>query len=362
MNPTGCEALPGLPSEMRAIILHGKEDVRLERVALPELEPGDVLMKVEAALTCGTDLKVYRRGYHAQMIRPPSVFGHEMAGVVAAVRPPVGAAPLFRPGDRIVTANSAPCGACYYCARGQENLCDDLRFINGAYAEYLRVPARFARLNTLPVPAHLSFAEAALTEPLACVIHGFEQTAPRPGDSVVILGLGPIGLLWLSVLRAHGCRVIGVERVAARLAKARELGAEQVIAAATDSQSAPLSLGPQRPIDVVVEATGRAEGWELAVASVRKGGTVQLFGGPQAGARISLDTNRLHYDQITLKSSFHHRPATVRRALALIADGVIRAKDFITAEAALEELPDVLRRMATDCSVIKTCIVPGRRP
>src|SRR5215469_1870946 len=192
---------------MQAAILHGREDVRIESVPVPEAAVGELIVQVGAALTCGTDLKVFRRGYHARMIVPPALFGHELAGtVVEAGRGVKG----FAPGDRVVALNSAPCGDCYFCERGQENLCDDLLFNNGAYAEFIRIPARIVDKNTLRIPDHVPLEHAALTEPLACAVHGFEDSHPNPGDLVAVIGGGPLGLMMLHVASLAGCETIAV--------------------------------------------------------------------------------------------------------------------------------------------------------
>ncbi len=344
------------PQNMQAAVLYGKEDVRVETIPVPKIGGSELLLKIGAALTCGTDLKVYRRGYHATMIKPPSVFGHECAGTVVEINSDESPS-LFAPEDRVVVANSAPCGACYYCNRGQENLCDDLHFLNGAYAEYLRIPARFVQKNTYKIPDRLSFAEAAMVEPLACVIHGIEETAPRSGDLVAVLGLGPIGLMFTALLKHQGLTVLGVGRHAPRLELARSLGADEVLDA--DPEGAWMkNLQRRGPLDIVIEATGRSETWEQAIHLVRKGGTVNLFGGCPAGSRVILDTNRMHYDQITLKSSFHHKPSSIRAALDAIAEGVVQPKQFITDEKSLEELPALLAAMLHSKKVVKTCILP----
>lgn len=346
---------------MRAAILYGKEDVRLETIPVPRVGAGEALVKIGAALTCGTDLKVFRRGYHATMIKPPSVFGHEFAGTVVEMVPEDRHRPKFKPGDRVVVANSAPCGMCYFCGRGQENLCEDLHFINGAYAEYLRVPSRFVEKNMHRIPDHLTFAEAAMVEPLACVVHGIEETSPRKGDVVAVLGLGPIGLMFVALLKDRGVTVIGVGRHAARLAAARALGADEVIEA---DEAGDWMKGVRHwaHLDVVIEATGRAETWEQAVQLVRKGGVVNLFGGCPAGSKVTLDTNRVHYDQITLKSPFHHRPSAIRAALEAISQRVVQPRQFITDEKPLEELPAILRSMLHSKTMVKTCILPGPAP
>ncbi len=356
---------------MQAVVLYGKEDLRLERVPIPEPGPGEILLRVGAALTCGTDLKVYRRGYHASMLQLPSAFGHEVAGTVAAVGE--GAlcgddGMLFRIGDRVVALNSAPCGACYFCERQQPNLCSDLLFNNGAYAEYLRVPARIVLKNTLRLPDNLPFEHAALTEPLACVVRGFEQTGATAGDTLVVIGAGPIGLMFLRVARTAGCRVIAVVKREDQVESARNFGAHDVvrIGQGIDPVAAVHALTADGiGADVVAECVATPETWEQAVAMVRKGGVVNLFGGPPSGTRVCLDTNRLHYGDITLKASFHHTPATCRRAFELICSGAARPEDFVTGSSALEEVPEVFRRMTVRAAGptrdIKTAIFPGGR-
>lgn len=337
--------------KMRAAILHGKEDLRIEHVQVPQIEEGEILLKIEVALTCGTDLKVFRRGYHAKMLKPPMAFGHEGAGVVVESR-----TKKFKEGDRVVVANSAPCGKCYYCHRRQENLCDDLQFINGTYAEYFRIPERFVEKNAYKIPDKLSYLEAAMTEPLACVVHGIHETDPKKSDVVAVIGLGPIGLMFVGLLKHQGVKVIGVGRHQSRIELAYKLGVDDVIEA--DENGEWVSRLKKERLDVVIEATGRPEIWELAVDLVRKGGVVNLFGGCPAGTKVQLDTNRLHYDQITLKSSFHHRPSAIQAALDAISSGVIPAKHFISKETRLDELPGVFTEMMKTKNSVKTGIIP----
>ena len=213
-------------STMQAAVLHGREDIRIEQVPVPKAAPGELIVRVGAALTCGTDLKVFRRGYHARMIVPPALFGHELAGTVVEAGEGV---TDFAPGDRVVALNSAPCGQCYFCARGQENLCDDLLFNNGAYAEFIRIPARIVAKNTLHVPDHVPLEHAALTEPLACAVHGFEDSHPHPGDTVAVIGGGPLGLMILHVAALAGCEVIAIVKHDGQVEAARQLGAAHVV-------------------------------------------------------------------------------------------------------------------------------------
>jgi L-iditol 2-dehydrogenase len=345
-------------SEMNAAVLYGKEDVRIERVPIPAAGKGEIVIRVHAALTCGTDLKVFRRGYHARMIAPPALFGHELAGVVheagAGVRG-------FKPGMRVVALNSAPCGACYWCVRKQENLCEDLLFNNGAYAEYIRIPARIVAKNTLIVPQSLPLEHAALTEPLACVVRGLEETGAKRGDSVVVIGAGPIGLMFMHVAQLSGMKVIAVVKRDEQIASATTFGASHVVqtGAVADAVAAVRDLtADQRGVDVAIEAVATPLTWQWAVDMVRRGGTVNFFGGCAAGTKVEIDTDRLHYNDITLKASFHHTPAACRKAFDLLASGRFKCSEYITGRAQLSDLETVLRRLNDRSNDIKTAIIP----
>ena len=187
---------------MMAAVLHGREDLKIQEVAIPAVGPEDLLIRVKVALTCGTDFKVWKQGYHARMIVTPAIFGHELAGVVeeagAAVKD------RFPRGMRVVAANSAPCNQCFFCLKDRANLCENLVFNNGAYAEYALIPSRILRENVIEIPPHLSFVDAALVEPLACVLRAIEETGIRSGDTTVVVGCGPIGLKFIRILTARG--------------------------------------------------------------------------------------------------------------------------------------------------------------
>ena len=343
---------------MQAAVLHGREDIRIENVPVPKAEAGELIVRVGAALTCGTDLKVFRRGYHARMIVPPALFGHELAGTVVEAGAGV---TDFAPGNRVVALNSAPCGQCYFCERNQENLCDDLLFNNGAYAEFIRIPARIVAKNTLIVPDHVPLEHAALTEPLACAVHGFEDSHPHPGDTVAVIGGGPLGLMMVHVAALAGCEVIAVVKHDGQVIAARALGATHVVQATTIRKAIrdTRALTPNdRGVDIAIEAVGLPDAWEEAVEMVRKGGTVNFFGGCAVGTRVNLDTNRIHYSDITLRATFHHTPAICREALNLIAGGRFQASAFITGHAHLYELNRVFEKLMSRNSEIKTAIVP----
>ncbi len=348
---------------MKAAVLYGKEDLRIERLPIPEPAEGEVIVRVRAALTCGTDLKVYRRGYHAKMLQPPIPFGHELAGHVAMIGAGVAD---FHEGDRVVALNSAPCGVCYFCRRGQENLCDDLLFNNGAYAEYIRIPERIVAKNMLHVPESVPLEHAAMTEPLACVVHGMEETGVQPGNQIVVIGAGPIGLMFIHLAHQMGANVIAVVRRDAQAKTAKALGASHVVDASVveDVVAAVRALTPgHRGADAVIEAVAMPQTWQWAVDMVCKGGAVNFFGGCAAGTTVALDTNRLHYSNLTLRASFHHRPSVCRSAFEWIASGKFSSAAFLTGRASLDDIVLVFARMMdrgahSSSADIKTVILP----
>lgn len=351
-----------MAQQMTAAVLYGKEDVRIERVPVPSAAPGEIIVRVHAALTCGTDLKVFRRGYHAKMLKPPIPFGHELAGTVHELGAGVA---KFRIGDRVVALNSAPCDGCYFCKHGQQNLCDDLLFNNGAYAEFIRIPARIVEKNTLLLPDSLPYEHAALTEPLACVVRGLEESGARGGDTMAVIGAGPIGLMFMHTAQIAGMRVIAVVKHEEQIAAARTFGAEQVVQTTVvdDPIAAVRALTPgSRGVDIAIEAVAIPTTWQWAVDMVRKGGVVNFFGGPPSGTKVELDTNRLHYNDITLKASFHHTPSTARKAFDLIQSGQFKCREYITGRAPLEQVGEVYRglldRGSNNAGEIKTAILP----
>jgi L-iditol 2-dehydrogenase len=351
---------------MQAILFYGPGDARLVETPVLAPGPGELLVKVGAALTCGTDLKSYRRGHPRLFRRLPSPFGHEFAGVVAEAGPGV---ERFSVGQRVVAANSAPCGECVFCLEQRESLCERLEFLNGAYAEYILIPERIVRRNTYLVPDHLSFAEAALIEPLACVLHGLDALHLPLGETALVLGAGPVGLLFVNTLTLRGLRVIASDRHESRLAAARHFGAVATVNAATtgtapDEQVAVVrALTPGgRGAAVVVEAVGRGETWEAATLMARRGGQVLLFGGAKAGTTPAVDATALHYDELTLKGVFHHTPRHVRLALDLIASGAIAARDYLTVNRPLAETIAALEDSGPRRGIKIVILPPGAEP
>ena len=340
---------------MKAAYLLGTRSLEIRDV--PEIPPGigEVRIRIEAALTCGTDLKVWRRGHHARMLTPPCRFGHELAGIVVGIGTGVSG---WREGDRVVVANSAPCGWCRPCQRGQQQLCEDLLFLNGAYAESIVVPERIVRTNLHRIPDGLDFRAAAMSEPLACVLLGVEELGVERGDRILVLGSGPIGLLAAVVLRSIGARVSVAGRGSHRLGMAQSFGAEEVLEVAADGYlggviSHAKAVGG---FDAVFEAVGQPQAWEAAVQAVRPGGRVNWFGGCPSGTSVSLDTARIHYGSLSLRASFHHTPEMFRRALGFLEAGTIPIGSFITAEASLSELPRVFDELDRGGAPLKTLI------
>src|SRR5215467_5572428 len=343
---------------MTAAVLYGKEHLRIESVDIPKIGHGDILVRVRTALTCGTDVKVFQRGYHPRMIKPPALFGHELAGDIVAVGRDVQG---FEPGQRVMAANSAPCGKCFYCQRGTENLCEDLLFNNGAYAEYIRIPNRIVTKNMHEIPAHVSYQDAALVEPLACVIRGLEETGVKAGDTVAVIGLGPIGMMFVRLAKAvYNARVIAIGRRRTQLDRAKKMGADEVLVDSDDSHV----LGPVREMtgghgaDVVIEAVGLPEVWQLAVRLLRRGGVINFFGGCPSGTEVGVDTNLMHYSELTLKASFHHTPALVRKALEAVSRGYVTAKDFVNRVEPLANLLEVMQHLMSHNGHLKTAIIP----
>jgi len=342
--------------KMKAVVFYGIKDVRMEEIEVPEIGPSGVLVRIKAALTCGTDRKMYLRGH--PLFKPPFVFGHEFAGDVVKIGDKVKG---FQEGMRVVAANSAPCNRCFYCKIGRPSMCEDLTLrLSGAFAEYVEIPAPIVKQNLLEIPSHVSYKEAALVEPLACVVHGIEESGVKLGDTVVVNGAGPIGLMYIQLAKLKGARVIATDIKEERLRIAQKLGADEVVnASRVDDQVQVVRdlTEDKRGADVAIEAVGLPEIWEKTIKMARKGGMVNLFGGCASGTRITIDTKLLHYSEITIKGVFHHTPQYVKRALNLISQGSINTDSLITDEFSLSDFPHVLDMMVNHQG-IKIAVMP----
>ncbi|GAB4135185.1 MAG: alcohol dehydrogenase catalytic domain-containing protein [Cyanobacteria bacterium J069] len=377
---------------MLAAVLYGQEDLRLEQQEPPSPGPGEVVIRITAATTCGTDLKVWRRGGHAKMLKPPTRFGHEGAGQIVALGEGVTG---WEVGDRVVANNSAPCMGCFFCHKQEYSLCTDLAFNNGTFAELLNIPAPIVQHNLLPIPAGMSDAIAAMTEPLACVLHGLSRSNVQAGDRVVILGDGAIGLMFVAALslgygldQGSGFRVQGpgVRSQGAastplspspflplspsphiylfggsptRLQIGEAFGAAKVFnhRQVDDVPALVKSLTGGWGADVVIEATGVPSVWEQAIACARPGATVNLFGGCPRNTSITVSTEQLHYSELTLKGVFHSTPRHVRDALAMLNQGDRPFAKLISDERPLADLQQTFYDMR-DRTVIKVAMRP----
>lgn len=339
---------------MRAAVLERPGRIVVRDVPVPEPAEGEVLVRVRAALTCGTDLKAYQRG-HA-LIPMPGPFGHEYSGVVAVAGRGVR---KFRKGDAVMGVHSAPCLRCRYCRKKQFNLCEDLMAtkVLGSFAEYLLVPRRIVRQNLFLKPRHLSFAEAAFLEPLACVVHGMEPLRISRGDIVLIIGAGPIGLLHLMLAKSRGATAVLTGLEGHRLKTARRVGADAACVPA-DVPRVVERLTGGLGADYVFECTGQPQVWEDSVRYVRKGGTVVLFGGCRQGAAVTFDAGRLHYHEITLRGTFHFTPADVRKAYRLLSDRTIKVKSLLSGTCTLSGLPGIFARLGKG-EGIKFAVLPS---
>jgi len=345
--------------QMRVMMFLGPGQLELRKVPIPQPRPDEILLRVRAATTCGTDLKTYLRGH--PKVHPPTPFGHECAGDVVAVGSEV---TRFKPGMRVVRHNTAPCMSCFYCKQGQHNLCDDLLHSFGTYADYLTIPGRIVRLNTFEIPPHLSYAEAAILEPLMCVVHVQRLLQIQPGEHVAVIGAGgPIGLMHVQMsLRCAAAQVIAVDLSDGRLAVAKELGATVTVNSKQDDPVAAIrDLTAGRGADVVIETAGAQDAWLTAFQSVRKGGRVQWFGGLKPGTSIDLDCGRIHYGEISMYGAYHGTPLDALRALDLLASGVIDAKPLISGELPLERVEEGLNLMRAG-KAIKVAINPELPP
>ncbi len=339
---------------MRSAMLYGVEDIRIVEATIPEIGPGEVLIKNKVSTTCGTDVKNFKRGY--PLLKPPHPYGHEFSGVIAAVGKEVKG---FHEGDRVAVHNTAPCNQCYFCKKGLHSMCSDMTFNRGSYAEYVKVPESIVKQNMFVLDESISHKTASLMEPFSCAVYGIENCPIRLGDTVIINGAGPIGLMFARLAVIKGARVIVTDKMKNRLALADKLGVWKTCNL-TEVENSIEAVGAltdeERGADIVIEATGIIDVWKTSVQMARKGGFVLLFGGVKSGSMLEVDATWLHYSQITIKGVFHTTPRHVLAALELLKMGVISNDDFIQNEYYLTDLEKAIREHASGV-VIKNCIV-----
>jgi len=322
--------------------------IELRETKVPKPSQGELLVNIKAALTCGTDLKAFRRGH--PVIPMPGLFGHEFSGIVSEVGRGI---TRFKKGDAIMAVHSAPCLACRYCRKELYNLCENIMHtkILGAFAEYILLPQHIVRQNVFHKPQNLSFEEAAFLEPLSCVVHGMESLSVKKNDHALIIGSGPVGLLHLLLLKEQGVQVTVMDKHDSKLKVATKLGADFVLIAKIQNLSHDLDF------DYIFECTGMPEVWEASVTYVRRGGTVVLFGGCKSGTTVTYDTERLHYDEITLKGVFHYTPADVKKAYRLLCKGNINVSRLISGRFPLKQTQKAFEKLSKGVG-IKYAIIP----
>jgi len=323
---------------MKAGVYYGPRDVRLEDVPVPKIGAKELLVRVHVCGVCGTDVKTVLRGH--PLIKPPTVLGHEIAGEIVDMGKSVTG---NRIGERVVVAPYVPDNTCYYCLHGQYTLCTGLydeRPEPGGFAEFVKVPPNIVRKGTLEIPKGVSYAEASLTEPLACCLHGIEECQIGVGDYVAIVGDGPIGLMHLQLAKVKGAaKLILSGQLDERLRLARELGADATINETTeDPTKRVMKETENRGADAVIVAVGSIAAAEQGLKLARKGGIVNLFGGFPNSSELKLDPNLIHYSEVTVTGTFGFSHITFAKALELISKRKVNVKKLITHNFKLEEI------------------------
>jgi L-iditol 2-dehydrogenase len=337
-----------MPNSMLAVRFYKPGELKAEQVPIPKAGLGELIVKNQVALTCGTDVKMFKRGH--PLAKPPQIMGHEFAGTISEVGSSVA---HFRVGMKVVAANSAPCNKCFYCLMHQPNLCEHLdeSIVGftwpGSYAEYVRIPEGIVRQNTFQVPDGVPLESIASLEPLACVVHGWDLVGQVPGGTAVIIGGGPVGLLHAQLARLNGAKQVAMcDVIPERLREAEKIGVDTPINSANENLvERVLMLTKGRGADIVVEAVGRGETWESTIGLVRKGGKILLFGGCASGTMVSFNADKIHYGEMHIQGAFHHTPAAVERAFRLIVSGQVSIEPLISHEMPLEKAEEALRLM-----------------
>ncbi len=348
---------------MKAAVFYDIGDIRVEEVPEPSLGPGEVLLKVGAAGICGTDLRIFTAGHHRIPPGTRRILGHEFAGEIAAVGEGVSG---LSPGMRVAVAPNIGCGVCPECVAGWTNLCEDYRAfgisLDGALAEYLRIPADAIRQgNVVPLPASVPFDVAALAEPLSCCLNGQEAVGVGPGDGVLIIGAGPIGMMHLLLARLAGARYVMVSEIhPVRLAQARAHGADWVVnPQEQDLRAAVMEISEGRGADVVIVAAPTAEGQQQAIELAARRGRVNFFGGlPKDRPFATLNTNLIHYRQLVVTGTTGSNVRQFRTTVHLLAAGRIHLDSLITSRLGLGEIHEGFAR-ARSAQEMRVVILPG---
>jgi len=319
---------------MRVAMYYSNKDIRLEEMPTPQIGPGELRMRVLASGICGSDVMEWYRIH-----KVPLVLGHEVAGVVVGVGEGVN---RYKVGDRIIAAHHVPCNTCHYCSSGNHTVCDTLRktsFYPGGFAEHIRLPAINVDRGTFTLPDEVSFEEATFVEPVACVLRGLRKAGLKPGCSLLVIGSGIAGLLYVHLARVLGAgRVIATDVVEHRLEAARKLGADAALHAEEDVPAYLRKVNDGRLADLVIVGTGAEPAIAQALKCVERQGTVLFFAPTDPGVTIPLSINDIFWrNDITLTTSYAGSPADHATALELIRAGTLRVKEMITHRLSLAE-------------------------
>jgi len=342
---------------MRVAMYYSNQDVRLEEMPVPQIGPGEVMMRVEASGICGTDLLEWYRLHKA-----PLVLGHEVTGVIAAVGEGM---KRYKVGDRICAAHHVPCNTCHYCLSGHHTVCDTLRQTNfdpGGFAEYVRLPRINVEQGIFTLPDEISFEEATFVEPLACVLRGQRLAHLQPGQCVLVVGSGVAGLLHIQLARASGAGyIMATDIVDYRVEAARKFGADIAVQAKGYTPAYLRQVADDRLADLVVICSGATSAISQALESVERGGTVLFFAPTDPGVSIPISVNDLFWrNEITLTSSYGGSPTDYAAALELIQAGRIRVTEMITHRLGLAETGLGFQLVAQAQDSLKVIIEPRR--
>ncbi|MCH7606405.1 MAG: alcohol dehydrogenase catalytic domain-containing protein [Chloroflexi bacterium] len=342
---------------MRVAMYYNNNDVRVEEMPVPEIGPGELLLRVQASGICGSDVMEWYR-----VERAPLVLGHEVAGEVVRVGDGVD---RFSEGDRIVVTHHVPCNSCHYCLSGHHTVCDTLRqtsFYPGGFAEYLRVPAINVDRGVFKVPDEVSLEEASFAEPLACVLRGQQRANAQAGQSVIVLGSGLAGLLHINLARTLGAgRIVATDMVDYRLEAARRFGADVAFLATEDVPSRLREVNDGRLADLVIVCTGAPPALNQALQSVDRGGTVLFFAPTEPGVNITVSVNDTFFrNDATLTTTYAGAPGNLASALELIRAGSVRVGEMISHRLGLDEIGLGFKLTAEAQDSLKVIVDPQR--
>jgi len=338
---------------MLACLINGQGHAEITDVPVPRLRPGEVLVKLAAAGICGTDIERVQGAYG-----PGGILGHEVSGTIASIGDQV---TDLRESDRVIAHHHVPCYECHYCRQGDHTMCDLFRKTNFdpcGLAEYFRVPeTNVTRGGVVRLPSEVSFEEGSMIEPTACCVRALNRAEVRPGDKVLVVGLGPTGLTQIQLLKKMGVStIIGVDILPHRLEMARKLGTTEAIDSSSRSVPEYVAELTRVGVDLAIVSTGNPKAIQPALASVRKGGKVLLFGAPARGATIDLDVSTLFSRQISIVTSYSCVESDIHRALSILARGDIDLRSMVTDRFVLRDAPNALEQARTSRTAVKTII------